>query len=152
LGCSLTDYFGSWGDWGFDFHENDLGSEESLWDLYERWRSHHTVISKSLDEKHKRFNVFKENVTHVHTTNRMDKPYKLKMNKLADMTKWLTMSLGALTQVGPRLSTAGCSKEHHVEVGASCTRRWTEFPTLLTGGRKVMWPVLRTKAIVVRRV
>jgi len=58
-----------------------------VWDLYERWRSHHTVISKSLDEKHKRFNVFKENVTHVHTTNRMDKPYKLKMNKLADMTK-----------------------------------------------------------------
>jgi KDEL-tailed cysteine endopeptidase len=54
--------------------------------LYERWRSHHTVISKSLDEKHKRFNVFKENVMHVHTTNRMDKPYKLKLNKFADMT------------------------------------------------------------------
>ncbi|KAJ6760822.1 CYSTEINE PROTEASE FAMILY C1-RELATED [Salix purpurea] len=26
-----------------DFHEKDLESEESLWDLYERWRSHHTV-------------------------------------------------------------------------------------------------------------
>ena len=69
----------------FDFHEKDLGSEESLWDLYERWRSHHTV-SSSLDEKHKRFNVFKENVMHVHNTNKMDKPYKLKLNKFADMT------------------------------------------------------------------
>lgn len=70
---------------GFDFHEKELESEESLWDLYERWRSHHTV-SRSLDEKHKRFNVFKQNVMHVHKTNKKDKPYKLKLNKFADMT------------------------------------------------------------------
>ncbi|XP_061351273.1 vignain-like [Gastrolobium bilobum] len=69
----------------FDFNEVDLASEESLWDLYERWRSHHTV-SRSLDDKHKRFNVFKANVMHVHDTNKMDKPYKLKLNKFADMT------------------------------------------------------------------
>lgn len=70
---------------GFDFHEKELESEEGLWDLYERWRSPHTV-SRSLDEKHKRFNVFKQNVMHVHQTNKMDKPYKLKLNKFADMT------------------------------------------------------------------
>ncbi|KAK8686293.1 hypothetical protein V6N13_125320 [Hibiscus sabdariffa] len=39
---------------GFDFHDKDLASEERLWDLYERWRSHHTV-SRSLDEKLRRF-------------------------------------------------------------------------------------------------
>ncbi|KAK7350672.1 hypothetical protein VNO77_09534 [Canavalia gladiata] len=71
----------------FDFHDKDLASEESLWDLYERWRSHHTV-SRSLDEKHKRFNVFKANVMHVHNTNKMDKPFKLKLNKFADMTNY----------------------------------------------------------------
>ncbi|XP_031276247.1 vignain [Pistacia vera] len=69
----------------FDFHEKELESEESLWDLYERWRSHHTV-SRSFDEKNKRFNVFKHNVMHVHNTNKMDKPYKLKLNKFADLT------------------------------------------------------------------
>ncbi|KAK2648022.1 hypothetical protein Ddye_015511 [Dipteronia dyeriana] len=69
----------------FDFHEKDLETDESFRDLYERWRSHHTV-SRSLDEKHKRFNVFKQNVLHVHNTNKMDKPYKLKLNKFADMT------------------------------------------------------------------
>ncbi|GAU40406.1 hypothetical protein TSUD_136530, partial [Trifolium subterraneum] len=47
----------------FDFHDKDVSSDESLWDLYERWRSHHTV-SRNLDEKHKRFNVFKTNVMH----------------------------------------------------------------------------------------
>lgn len=68
-----------------DFDEKDLASEEALWDLYERWRSYHTV-SRDLEEKSKRFNVFKENVKHVHKVNQMDKPYKLKLNKFADMT------------------------------------------------------------------
>lgn len=69
----------------FDFHEKELETEERLWDLYERWRSHHTV-SNSLDEKHRRFNVFKHNVQHVHNFNKEDKPYKLKLNKFAGMT------------------------------------------------------------------
>ncbi|XP_062110507.1 vignain-like [Humulus lupulus] len=69
----------------FEFHEKDLASEESLWDLYERWRSHHTV-SRDLEEKHQRFNVFKANVKHVHKVNQMNKPYKLKLNMYADMT------------------------------------------------------------------
>uniref|UniRef100_A0A2N9I7B2 Vignain n=1 Tax=Fagus sylvatica TaxID=28930 RepID=A0A2N9I7B2_FAGSY len=49
----------------FDFQEEDLASEERLWELYERWRSHHTA-TLDIKEKHKRFNVFKENVKHVH--------------------------------------------------------------------------------------
>ncbi|MCD9559604.1 hypothetical protein HAX54_017659 [Datura stramonium] len=69
----------------FDFQEKELETEESLWGLYERWRSEHTV-SRSLDEKHKRFNVFKANVLYVHNFNKKDKPYKLKLNKFADMT------------------------------------------------------------------
>lgn len=69
----------------FDFHEKELESEESLWELYERWRSHHTV-TRDLDEKHRRFNVFKENVKYIHNFNKKDAPYKLKLNKFADMT------------------------------------------------------------------
>ncbi|XVF02611.1 hypothetical protein REPUB_Repub04eG0189900 [Reevesia pubescens] len=75
----------------FDYHESDMASEESLWDLYERWRSHHT-ISRDLKEKQKRFNVFKENLKHIHKVNQMDKPYKLKLNKYADMTNREFMS------------------------------------------------------------
>ncbi|KAM3381219.1 vignain [Capsicum galapagoense] len=69
----------------FDYHEKELETEEKLWEMYERWRSHHTV-SRSLDEKHKRFNVFKANVNYVHNFNNKDKTYKLKLNKFADMT------------------------------------------------------------------
>ncbi|KAK4376958.1 hypothetical protein RND71_003254 [Anisodus tanguticus] len=68
-----------------EFTERDIASEESLWDLYQRWRSHHTV-SRDLTEKQKRFNVFKANVMHVHKVNKMDRPYKLKLNKFSDMT------------------------------------------------------------------
>nr|CAD1820047.1 unnamed protein product [Ananas comosus var. bracteatus] len=66
--------------------EKDLASEEGLWSLYERWRSHHTV-SRDLREKEKRFNVFKENVKYIHEFNKKDEPYKLALNKFADMTK-----------------------------------------------------------------
>ncbi|XP_023756136.1 vignain [Lactuca sativa] len=69
----------------FDFHEKELETEDSLWDMYERWRSHHKVAA-SHQEKQRRFNVFKANAFHVHETNKMDKPYKLKLNKFADMT------------------------------------------------------------------
>lgn len=68
-----------------DFTERDLATDESLWDLYERWRSHHTV-SRDLGEKRKRFNVFKYNVQYIHRVNQMDKPYKLGLNEFADMT------------------------------------------------------------------
>ncbi|KAL3644471.1 hypothetical protein CASFOL_009651 [Castilleja foliolosa] len=68
-----------------EFTEKDLVSDDSLWGLYEKWRTHHTV-SRDLAEKKARFNVFKANVHHVHKANQMDKPYKLKLNKYGDMT------------------------------------------------------------------
>ncbi|KAK1357894.1 Vignain [Heracleum sosnowskyi] len=71
----------------FDYHEKELETEEGLWGLYERWTSHHSVF-RSLNEKHKRFNVFKANARHVHNTNKLDKPYKLTLNKFADMTNY----------------------------------------------------------------
>ncbi|XP_027329555.1 vignain-like isoform X2 [Abrus precatorius] len=82
----------------FDVHDKDLESEESLWDLYERWRSQHTV-SRSLDEKHNRFNVFKANVMHVYNSNKLDKPYKLKLNKFADLTNHEFRSIYAGSKV-----------------------------------------------------
>ncbi|KAE9602666.1 putative actinidain [Lupinus albus] len=82
----------------FNFHDKDLASDKDLWNLYEKWRSHHTV-SRSLDEKQKRFNVFKANVMHVHDTNKLDKPYKLKLNKFADLTNHEFRSIYASSKV-----------------------------------------------------
>ncbi|XP_076937023.1 vignain-like [Bidens hawaiensis] len=84
--------------WSFDFHEKELETEDRLWDMYERWRSHHKVAA-DLHEKLRRFNVFKSNVLHVHETNKMDKPYKLKLNKFADMTNHEFRSLYAGSKI-----------------------------------------------------
>lgn len=95
----------------FDYQESDLASEESLWNLYEKWRSHHTV-SRDLEEKKKRFSVFKENLKHIHKVNQMDKPYKLKLNAYADMTNYEFLNSYGGSKVshyrmlhGPRRST-----------------------------------------------
>ncbi|PIA30343.1 hypothetical protein AQUCO_05600048v1 [Aquilegia coerulea] len=101
----------------FDFHEKDLASEESLWNLYERWRSHHTV-ARDLNEKHRRFNVFKENVNYIHHFNKKDAPYKLKLNKFGDMTSHEFKSVYAGSKVkhhrmfqGNRRGTGGFMHE-----------------------------------------
>ncbi|KAK1422363.1 hypothetical protein QVD17_25436 [Tagetes erecta] len=84
--------------WSFDFHEKELETEDSLWGMYERWRSYHKVATNH-QEKQRRFNVFKSNVLHVHETNKMDKPYKLKLNKFADMTNQEFKSLYAGSKI-----------------------------------------------------
>ncbi|RDX84120.1 hypothetical protein CR513_34880 [Mucuna pruriens] len=95
----------------FDLNEKEVESEEGLWDLYERWRSHHTV-SRSLDEKHNRFNVFKANVMHVHNTNKMDKPYKLKLNRFADMTNLEFRSIYAGSKINHHRMFRGTPREN----------------------------------------
>ncbi|KAK1436718.1 hypothetical protein QVD17_02500 [Tagetes erecta] len=67
----------------FDYHEKELESEEGLQGMYERWRNHHQVTEKSPE----RFNVFKGNVQMIHNHNKQNKPYKLKVNQFASMTK-----------------------------------------------------------------
>ncbi|KAF8399697.1 hypothetical protein HHK36_015567 [Tetracentron sinense] len=69
----------------FDFDEKDLSSDDSLWDLYERWISHYS-ISRDLNEKQKRFNVFKENAKYIHNFNKEGNSYKLGLNMFGDMS------------------------------------------------------------------
>lgn len=82
----------------FEFDEEELATDGSLWKLYERW-SHHHAISRELKEKHKRYNVFKENANHVLTVNQMNKPYKLKLNKFADMSNYEFVNLYARSNI-----------------------------------------------------
>lgn len=79
----------------FDYHEKELESEEGLQGMYDRWRSHHEVEEKSPE----RFNVFKSNVQHVHETNKLNRPYKLKLNVFADMTNQEFVNTYANSQI-----------------------------------------------------
>ncbi|KAF7019505.1 hypothetical protein CFC21_032672 [Triticum aestivum] len=62
----------------------DLESEESLWDLYERWCAFNEV-AREPDEKLMRFSIFK-NVRFIHENNQGDARSKLGLNIFADRT------------------------------------------------------------------
>ncbi|XP_044955112.1 ervatamin-C-like [Hordeum vulgare subsp. vulgare] len=68
-----------------DIKHKDLASEDSLQELYERWYEHYSV-TRDLDDKARRFKVFKENARMIHKFNQGDTPYKLSLNLFADMT------------------------------------------------------------------
>ncbi|GJW77160.1 putative peptidase C1A [Tanacetum coccineum] len=87
----------------FDYHDKELESEEGLQGMYDRWRSHHKVEHKSQE----RFNVFKTNVEHVHNTNKMNKPYKLELNKFADLTNRERISKYADAKIGHTYALMG---------------------------------------------
>ncbi|XP_071686806.1 cysteine protease Amb a 11.0101-like [Rutidosis leptorrhynchoides] len=67
----------------FVYHEKELETEEGLQGMYDRWRSYHKVEGKRNPE---RFNVFKYNVQNIHSKNKMNLPYKLQVNKFADLS------------------------------------------------------------------
>uniref|UniRef100_A0A0D9XGV8 Uncharacterized protein n=1 Tax=Leersia perrieri TaxID=77586 RepID=A0A0D9XGV8_9ORYZ len=68
------------------FTEKDLASDATMWKLYEKWRGVHTV-SADLAEKKTKFEVFKKNAVYIHNFNsQKGKPYKLGLNRFADMT------------------------------------------------------------------
>ncbi|GKA54176.1 vignain-like protein [Tanacetum coccineum] len=92
----------------FDYHEKELESEEGLQGMYDRWRSHHKVGQQSPD----RFNVFKTNVKHVHNTNKMNKPYKLKLNKFADLTNRERIQMYSDSKTGHNYALMGPRKRN----------------------------------------
>lgn len=84
-----------------EFSKTELKTDESLWNLYKRWRSHHTVY-RNLTEKRTCFNVCKLNIMHIHRVNKKSKPYKLQLNKFANMS-----TRGSRTLLDQKLSIIG---------------------------------------------
>uniref|UniRef100_A0A0D3HA48 Uncharacterized protein n=1 Tax=Oryza barthii TaxID=65489 RepID=A0A0D3HA48_9ORYZ len=88
--------------------DKDLETEESMWSLYERWRSVYSSSSSSGDlaEKVSRFEVFKKNARYIHDFNKKEgNTYKLGLNKFAD----LTLEEFTAKYTGAKPGTAGSS-------------------------------------------
>ena len=84
--------------------DQDLESEESLWDLYERWCTFNEV-ARDPDEKSMRFSIFKQNVRFIHENNRGDARSKLGLNIFADMTHAMP-SYPSSKLIAPRRATS----------------------------------------------
>lgn len=77
---------------GSEFGEEDLSSDEALWALYERWSAEYRVeraaykVGRDVEEKVRRFNIFKHNARRVHDFNHGNAGYTLALNMFGDMT------------------------------------------------------------------
>ncbi|RCV29231.1 hypothetical protein SETIT_5G467700v2 [Setaria italica] len=70
------------------YSPEDLSSHGRLTELFERWLSRHGKAYASLEEKLRRFEVFKDNLQHIDETNRRaeSSSYWLGLNAFADLT------------------------------------------------------------------
>ncbi|KAJ1704274.1 hypothetical protein LUZ63_004053 [Rhynchospora breviuscula] len=69
---------------GYD--ENDLSSHDRLLELFEQWMEKHRKAYASIEEKIRRFEVFKDNLFHIDETNKKVTSYWLGLNEFADLT------------------------------------------------------------------
>ncbi|XP_018503335.2 senescence-specific cysteine protease SAG39-like [Pyrus x bretschneideri] len=61
--------------------------DASMYGKYEQWMARYGRVYTDINEKEKRFNIFKANVDFIESSNNdANKPYKLKVNQFADLT------------------------------------------------------------------
>ncbi|KAL5201066.1 hypothetical protein ABZP36_035420 [Zizania latifolia] len=110
------------------FTEKDLESEESMWNLYERWHDVYTLSSPNLAEKVRRFEAFKENARYVNEFNKDESmTYKLGLNKFADLTleEFIAKYTGAKQlDAGIALITSVPEEEEELRVGDIVPTAW----------------------------
>eukprot|EP00252_Welwitschia_mirabilis_P027864 TRINITY_DN973_c0_g1_i1.p1 TRINITY_DN973_c0_g1~~TRINITY_DN973_c0_g1_i1.p1 ORF type:complete len:371 (-),score=43.42 TRINITY_DN973_c0_g1_i1:73-1158(-) len=78
------------------FTDDDVGTEEKLRSLYEKWAGRHRSRDLDKHSHERRFDIFKDNVKFIHSHNKDNDNYKLKLNRFADLTnsEFKSMYLG----------------------------------------------------------
>lgn len=66
--------------------ESRLLQTSSLYDTHEQWMARYGRVYKDSVEKEKRADIFNANVEYIESFNKGNKPYKLGLNKFADLT------------------------------------------------------------------
>ncbi|PIN08739.1 Cysteine proteinase Cathepsin L [Handroanthus impetiginosus] len=61
-------------------------SESETMALYESWLVKHGKVYNAIGEKEKRFEIFKDNLKFIDEHNSVDRPYKVGLNRFADLT------------------------------------------------------------------
>ncbi|CAN6334507.1 unnamed protein product [Urochloa humidicola] len=69
----------------FAYGEKDLASEESMWAMYERWRSFYNV-KRDRDDVVRRFVHFKDRARRIHEFNKLGKPWSWGLQIYGDLT------------------------------------------------------------------
>lgn len=62
------------------------GDDDAVLDVFHRWIERHSRVYRSLSDKQRRFQIFKENLLYIHNHNKQQKSYWLGLNKFSDLT------------------------------------------------------------------
>lgn len=74
------------GLWAFEVTSRTL-QDASMYERHEQWMARYGRSYKDPQEREKRFMIFKENVNYIEASNNAgNKPYKLGINRFADLT------------------------------------------------------------------
>ncbi|CAA0807502.1 Cysteine proteinase RD21a [Striga hermonthica] len=94
-------------------------SESEVAALYESWLVKHGKAYNALDEKERRFEIFKDNLRFVEEHNSVDRPYKVGLNRFADLTneEYRSMFVGGRMARGPGLKGPRASGRYAVGEG-----------------------------------
>lgn len=92
------------------YSPDDLTSTDRLIDLFDAWIEKHEKIYESIEEKLRRFDIFKDNLFHIDETNKRVTNYWLGLNEFADLTheEFKSMYLGLKPHLSKR---RGCPLE-----------------------------------------
>ena len=89
------------------YDSQDLIGDDAIMELYELWLAQHKKAYNGLDEKQKKFSVFKDNFLYIHQHNNQGNPsYKLGLNQFADLSheEFKAAYLGTKLDAKKRLS------------------------------------------------
>ncbi|OVA15891.1 Peptidase C1A [Macleaya cordata] len=64
-----------------------MKSDKEVTDLYESWLAKHGKVYNDLEEKERRFEIFKENLKFINEHNAGNNSYKVGLNQFSDLTK-----------------------------------------------------------------
>ncbi|GLJ20661.1 hypothetical protein SUGI_0376210 [Cryptomeria japonica] len=100
------------------YNPEDLASDETLFQIYERWQSEHGKAYNGLDEKETRFHIFKSNLLYIDVQNRKNNSFSLGLNQFADLThdEFKSMYLGTVFR----------SSRHHSNTSPSIRYKYIE--------------------------
>ncbi|KAL8554593.1 hypothetical protein ACS0TY_002687 [Phlomoides rotata] len=108
----------------YDRNHNNMGlgaarSEDDARALYESWLAKHAKEYNAIDEKEKRFEIFKDNLKFIDEHNSVDRPYNLGLNRFADLTneEYRSMFLGGKLDRKARLMNRRTSNRYAVKAG-----------------------------------
>ncbi|XP_027161524.1 cysteine proteinase RD21A-like [Coffea eugenioides] len=89
--------------------------------LYESWLVKHGKNYNALGEKEKRFEIFKDNLRFIKEHNAQDRPYKLGLNRFADLTndEYRSMFVGGRMDRSTRLMNRRSNDRYALRAGDS---------------------------------